>query len=361
MGLALDNQARRMLGEHLGDDVNRLVGIARSLLSTHGPGTRLGVDEIAPFLGSAGDVPPWDLTDAIANGDIPTSLRTCRRMVHGGERHPLAILSSLTNHYARMASLDGAPVRGEKDAASYLGVRGSTYPVKKAMQQARRMGGAEREACLGAAGRGRPRPSRRHRGRSRAGARSPHRPPCPSLSSPHCSFLAMLSTASDFSVLVSVVVSGVRIARSLAMLSTASDFSVLVSVVVSGVRLFSLSVSTGGEGNCRFRDVHLAGKAQMPGREDRALAASALDPDRSSSRDQFAELTALVRRDFFREAALRWITPLLAALSMCLMARRRSSDPTRCQHSRAPSWCRYAYANARPCLPGHAFRSDDCA
>lgn len=140
LGLSLDNQARRMLGEHLGDNVNRLVGIARSLLSTHGPGTRLGVDEITPFLGSAGDVPPWDLTDAIDNGDIPASLRACRRMVHGGERHPLAILSSLTNHYARMASLDGAPVRTEKDAADYLGVKGSTYPVKKAMQQARRMG-----------------------------------------------------------------------------------------------------------------------------------------------------------------------------------------------------------------------------
>jgi len=140
LGLSLDGQARRMLGDHLGDNVNRLVGIARSLLATHGAGTKLGVDEIAPYLGSAGDVPPWDLTDAIANGDIPTSLSTCRRMVHGGERHALAILASLTNHYARMASLDGAPVRGEKDAAAYLGVKGSTYPVKKAMQQARKMG-----------------------------------------------------------------------------------------------------------------------------------------------------------------------------------------------------------------------------
>lgn len=140
LGLSLDGQARRMLGDHLGDNVNRLVGIARSLLATHGTGTKLGVDEISPYLGSAGDVPPWDLTDAIANGDIPTSLRTCRRMVHGGERHALAILSSLTNHYARMASLDGASVRGEKDAAAYLGVKGSTYPVKKAMQQARTMG-----------------------------------------------------------------------------------------------------------------------------------------------------------------------------------------------------------------------------
>jgi DNA polymerase-3 subunit delta len=140
LGVSLDNQARRKLGEHLGDDVNRLAGIARALLATHGPGKKLGIDEISPFLGEAGDVPPWDLTDAIASGDIPTSLRTCRRMVHGGERHPLAVLMSLTNHYERMASLDGAPVGGERDAAAYLGVKGSTYPVKKAMQQARKMG-----------------------------------------------------------------------------------------------------------------------------------------------------------------------------------------------------------------------------
>ena len=140
MGVSLEPQARRVLGEHLGDNVNRLVGIARALQAAHGPGVKLSTEQIKPFLGSAGDVPPWDLTDAIANGDIPGSLSTCRRMMHGGERHALAILSSLTNHYARMAALDGAPVRGEKDAAAYLGVRGSTYPVKKAMQQARRMG-----------------------------------------------------------------------------------------------------------------------------------------------------------------------------------------------------------------------------
>jgi len=149
LGVSLDGQARRLLGEHLGDNVNRLVGIARALVAAHGPGVKLGIEHVEPFLGSAGDVPPWDLTDAIANGDIPTSLSTCRRMVHGGERHPLAILASLTGHYARMASLDGANVRGEKDAAAFLGVKGSTYPVKKAMQQARRMGPANVKRAWG--------------------------------------------------------------------------------------------------------------------------------------------------------------------------------------------------------------------
>ena len=139
-GLNLDRGARRTLGEHLGDGVNRLGGILQSLASTYGGDAKLSAEQITPYLGGAGDVPPWELTDTIADGNIPSALRTARRMMHGGERHPLAILASLTTHYQRMASLDGAPVGGEKDAAAFLGVKGSTYPVKKAMQQARRMG-----------------------------------------------------------------------------------------------------------------------------------------------------------------------------------------------------------------------------
>ncbi len=140
LGLKLDGQARRMLGEHLGGDVNRLVGIGKSLLATHGAGATLSVGDVEPYIGGAGDVPPWDLTDAMANGDVPGALAMCRRMIHGGERHPLAILATLSTHYGRMASLDGAAVGNDRDAASFLGVKGSTYPVKKAMQQARAMG-----------------------------------------------------------------------------------------------------------------------------------------------------------------------------------------------------------------------------
>lgn len=137
LGLNLDRGARRHLVDHLGGDVQRLLGIGRALQSAFGQGTPLGVDEIKPFLGAAGDVPPWDLTDSIASGDVGAALTANQRM---SGRHPLATLASLTNHYSRMASLDGAPVGNDRDAGAYLGVKGSTYPIKKAMQQARRMG-----------------------------------------------------------------------------------------------------------------------------------------------------------------------------------------------------------------------------
>lgn len=148
-GLALDRNARRLLGDHLGDDVNRLGSILSAVESAFGTDAKLGSGDIEPYLGGQGSVPPWDLTDAMAERNIAKSLSVARRMMHGGERHPLAILSTLSTHYGRMASLDGAPVAGEKDAAAFLGVKGSTFPVKKAMQQARRVGPDNVKAAWG--------------------------------------------------------------------------------------------------------------------------------------------------------------------------------------------------------------------
>ena len=46
--------------------------------------------------------------------------------------HPLVVMASLTNHYNRMLALDGADVRGEKEAAELLGLKGSTFPARDA-------------------------------------------------------------------------------------------------------------------------------------------------------------------------------------------------------------------------------------
>lgn len=141
VGVNLDRQARSTLVQHLGDDTNRVVGIARSLYSAHG-NNPIGIAELEPFLGSKGSVPPWELTDTIASGNIGGALNICRRIIHGGERHPLAVLATLVTHYSRMASLDGSGIGNDRQAGQYLGVKGSTYPLKKAIQQARRLGSA---------------------------------------------------------------------------------------------------------------------------------------------------------------------------------------------------------------------------
>lgn len=138
--LSLDRAATDRLVAWLGDDPQRLVGVIGTLVGTFGAGARLGAADIEPFLGEGGGVPPWELTDALDRGDIRTSLAKLHRMTAGGGRHALQVMATLHNHYARMLTLDGAPVTGEKDAAALLGLKGSTFPARKALSQARKLG-----------------------------------------------------------------------------------------------------------------------------------------------------------------------------------------------------------------------------
>ena len=136
----LDGAAVDALDKHLGEDMGRLSNLLESLAAAYGQGSKVGLDEVEPFLGQAGGVPPWDLTDAIDRGDIPRALGNLHRMLQAGERHPLAIMSTLHAHFGRMLRLDGADVASEKQAADLLGMKGSTFPAKKALDQGRRLG-----------------------------------------------------------------------------------------------------------------------------------------------------------------------------------------------------------------------------
>ena len=136
----LDAAAAHLLGEHLGDDVGRLGSLLETLAAAYGAGARLGPAQVEPFLGQAGSVAPWELTDAIDKGDTATALAVLGRLVGPGGRHPLVILATLHTHFARMLRLEGAGIPDEAQAAAALGITGSTFPAKKALLQVRRLG-----------------------------------------------------------------------------------------------------------------------------------------------------------------------------------------------------------------------------
>lgn len=138
----LDGSARALIADRLGDDVGRLRPIVEALVSTFGAGAPLTASDVEPFLGEAADVPPWELTDALDNGDIAVALNRLHRMMSGGDRHPLQVLATLHGHYQRALALDGAPVSDERGAAELLGIKGSTFPAKKALTLSRRLGSA---------------------------------------------------------------------------------------------------------------------------------------------------------------------------------------------------------------------------
>ncbi len=134
----LDPRAASLVLEQLGEDVGRLVSVLATLEATFGAGRKLSAEDVEPFLGEAGSVPPWDLTDAMDRGDTQAALVTLRRMIRGGDRHPLQVMAVLHGHYARMLRLDGAGATSERDAAAILG--GAPFQARKALDQLGRLG-----------------------------------------------------------------------------------------------------------------------------------------------------------------------------------------------------------------------------
>ncbi len=147
-GLKLEPQAAQVLTEWLGEDAGRLQGILETLNATYGNATKLTAAEVTPFLGDAGGVPPWDLTDAIDKGDTTRALRLLHRMMRAGERHPLQVMSILHAHYAKLLSLDGADARDEVSAAAAMGIKPG-FPARKALDQYRKLGGGGTNRAIG--------------------------------------------------------------------------------------------------------------------------------------------------------------------------------------------------------------------
>jgi DNA polymerase-3 subunit delta len=134
--------ARAAIAEHLGQDLGRLPTLIDTLVAVLGEGASVGVDEVTPYLGEAGSVQPWDMTDAIDRGDADTALRALHRLLEAGDRHPLVVLSILHRHVTPVLTLDGAGATSEGQAAAALGIEPgrSTFPAKKALATLRRWG-----------------------------------------------------------------------------------------------------------------------------------------------------------------------------------------------------------------------------
>jgi DNA polymerase-3 subunit delta len=136
--VSLTPEARARVATQLGEDVGRLGGMLRTLEGAYGPGARLDVDDIEPFLGDSGGVATWDLTDAISSGDIPLAIDRLHRLLEAGERHPVSVLYTLHGHYQQLLALEGADVADARDAAALLNIH--EFRAEKALAQTRRLG-----------------------------------------------------------------------------------------------------------------------------------------------------------------------------------------------------------------------------
>jgi DNA polymerase III subunit delta len=111
------------------------------LTAAYGEGARVSAEDLAPYLGEAGNVPRYELTDAIDKGDAGRALVVLHRLLDAGGLAPMQIMATLHGHFANMLALDGDDIVGERDAAAVLGT--APFVAKKALEQSRRLGSAK--------------------------------------------------------------------------------------------------------------------------------------------------------------------------------------------------------------------------
>ena len=121
--------------------MGRLAGLLDTLAAAYGRGATVAAPDLEPFLGEAGALAPWDLTDAVDAGRTAPALEVLHRMLTAGESHPLVVLAVLHKHFRQMLRLDGSGVTSPEQAAEVLGIR-SAFPARKALAQANRLGTA---------------------------------------------------------------------------------------------------------------------------------------------------------------------------------------------------------------------------
>lgn len=153
--LDLRPDAVEALTNRVGDEAGRVPAIVEVLVSAYGSGARLGAEDVEPYLGEAGGVAPYLLTNAIERGDVAGALETLHRLLTASgpqqpkPMHPLQVLAMLHNWVRRLARLDDARVRTTADAVAALGGRVKEFPARKALEQSQRLGSAGiREAYL---------------------------------------------------------------------------------------------------------------------------------------------------------------------------------------------------------------------
>ncbi|MDE3222252.1 MAG: hypothetical protein KGL79_02335, partial [Acidobacteriota bacterium] len=135
--VTIDASTAQKVADRVGDDVARVDALARTLASIFGSAP-LSFAKLEPYLGDAGDVPAWDLTDAIDGGDATLAIKVARRMLDSRSRAGLQLIAVLQRHYLNMARLEGSGATTKEEAAAILG--GNPFPAGKALTNARRLG-----------------------------------------------------------------------------------------------------------------------------------------------------------------------------------------------------------------------------
>lgn len=126
--LAAEPAVFAVILERIGEEVERVDALARTLQSVFGT-TKINATDVEPYLGEMGNVPEWDLTDAVDRGRTPEALATLRRMIESEGRVPVQVVGIFQRHYLRLSQLHNSGAATTNAVMGLLGIK--EYPAKK--------------------------------------------------------------------------------------------------------------------------------------------------------------------------------------------------------------------------------------
>ena len=135
----LDEASISLLEKSVGEEIARVPAILATLESVFGSDSDLQSSDIEPYIGQAGNVVPWELTNEITSGNTASALEILTRMQGNGAQHQMQILGFLSNHYFRILQLSGRNGMSADEAANLLGDK-SSFRAKKTLSEANRLG-----------------------------------------------------------------------------------------------------------------------------------------------------------------------------------------------------------------------------
>lgn len=139
----LPGPIQKQINEAVGQEVERIPSIIASLKSL--PESSLKYSHVVQaYLGKQGGVPMWGILDAIDSGDARKALLELARI----KEPPIVVHAAIASHLQRIFEVSNLSGLALPEIAKVLGVKGSTFPLQKAIKLVGRYKNIERMTSL---------------------------------------------------------------------------------------------------------------------------------------------------------------------------------------------------------------------
>jgi DNA polymerase III subunit delta len=130
LDVELDQQGARTLIAHVGDRQQRLQRELEKLALEHGPGARLGAEEVEQSSATSAERKTWTLADALVAGDERTATRSLLELRQQGERVP-GLLYGMVRRLRDAVAIAEALAAGKPAAQVRRGLRMPSFAADR--------------------------------------------------------------------------------------------------------------------------------------------------------------------------------------------------------------------------------------